>query len=142
MDKQVRALYGEFIISLFIMAWGSLCLFFYSGGPVWKGELLTLLIGSSFIIAGTIFFSFAFRGILRYRKTGKMETRIDERAELNALRASRRGFQFFLVSMGILFLLWGCKVINDTIFVALTGPVFAIGSVVYVISYYVYERSG
>ena len=138
-NKQIKVLY---ITGVWFIAWGIACLFLYGMGPVWKGELLTLLIGSSFIIVGTVYFSLALREILHYKKTGEVKTRIDERAELNSLRASRRGLQFLMFSMMILFLLRGFEIINDTIFVALTGPVFAIGSVVYLISYYVHERRG
>jgi hypothetical protein len=142
MDKQVRTLYSWFILGLWFIAWGLACLFLYEMGPVWKGELLVLLIGSSFIIVGTVFFSFALREISRYKKTGKVKVRRDERSELNALRASRRGFVFFLESMMVLFLLWGFKIINDAVFVVLTGIVLFIGSYVFLLSLYLYERRG
>ncbi len=65
---------------------------------------------------------------------------IDERSELNLFRASRAGFMFLYISITILFILLGFKLINEIIFIALMGPVFAIASVVYVLLFYRYER--
>jgi hypothetical protein len=138
-NKQIKILHAT---GVWFIAWGIACLFLYGMGPVWKGELLTLLIGSSFIIVGTVYFSLALREILHYKKTGEVKTWTDERAELNALRAFKNGFLFLNGSIAILLILWGFKIINDTIFVALMGPVFAIGSVAYLLSYYLYERRG
>lgn len=142
MGKQVRTLYSGLIVGLWFIAWGLACLFFYWMGPVWKGELLTLLLGPLWIVMGTVFSFLTLREILHYRKTGEVKVKADERTNLNHLKASSRGFGFLLFSMMILFLLRGFEIINDTIFVALIGPVFAVGSVVYLVSYYVYERKG
>jgi uncharacterized membrane protein len=142
MVNQVQVLYRTFITSVIFLVWGLACLFFYVMGPVWKGELPVIVIGSSFVVAGTISVFRNLQEILQYKRTGKVKVRVDERVELNILRASKRGFQFLLVSIGILFVLWGARIINDTAFVALMGPVFAVGSVLYLISYYVYERRG
>ncbi|MCZ7355474.1 MAG: hypothetical protein O8C66_13310 [Candidatus Methanoperedens sp.] len=68
------------------------------------------------------------------------ETLTDERSELNTLRASRTGFMFLYVSITVLFTLLGLKLINEMIFTALIGPVFAVASVLYVLLFYRYER--
>jgi uncharacterized membrane protein len=139
MNKHSKIMY---VTGAWFVAWGVACLFLYKMGPVWKDELLTLVLGSLFIVSGTIYFSLALREALHYKKTGEVKTWTDERAELNSLRASRKGFGFLLISIAILLMLRGFEIINDNIFVALMGPVFAIGSVVYLISFYFYERRG
>jgi uncharacterized membrane protein len=111
-------------------------------GPVWKGEFPILLIGPSFLLVGAISVFRSLQEISRYKKNGEVKVRVDERAELNDLRASKRGFQFLLISIGLLIALWGAKIINDTAFVALMGHVFAIGCILYLLSYQVYERRG
>jgi Ca2+/Na+ antiporter len=68
------------------------------------------------------------------------EALTDERLELNQLRASRAGFIFLYVSVGVLGTLLGLRLINEIIFTALMGPVFAIASVLYVLLFYRYEK--
>jgi len=142
MMNQIQALYRKFITGSVFLVWGLACLFFYMTGPVWKGEFPILLIGPSFLLVGAISVFRSLQEISRYKKTGEVKVRVDERAELNDLRASKIGFQFLLISIGILIALWGAKIINDTVFVALMGPVFAIGCILYLLSYQVYERGG
>jgi hypothetical protein len=142
MMNQVQALYRKFITGSVFLIWGLACLFFYAVGPVWKGEFPILLIGPSFLLVGAISVFRSLQEISRYKKTGEVKVRVDERAELNDLRASKIGFQFLLISIGLLIALWGAKIINDTVFVALMGPVFAIGCILYLLSYQVYERRG
>ena len=43
-------------------------------------------------------------------------------------------------STGLLFTLLGLKLINEIIFTALMGPVFAVASVLYVWAFYRYEK--
>ena len=60
--------------------------------------------------------------------------------ELNMLRASKTGFLFMLTMTGLLLALFGLRAINETMFVALMGPVFAIASVLYVWTYHKYKK--
>ena len=56
------------------------------------------------------------------------------------LRASKKGFLFTLTATGFLLMLFGLRIINEILFVALMGPVFAIASVLYVWTYHKYEK--
>jgi len=60
--------------------------------------------------------------------------------ELNMLRASKTGFLFMLTMTGLLLALFGLRAINEIMFVALMGTVFAIASVLYVWTYHKYEK--
>ncbi|MGB8216570.1 MAG: DUF2178 domain-containing protein [Candidatus Methanoperedens sp.] len=89
-----------------------------------------------------------FMSIQTYRKWKKWkdsdiptdEALTDERSELNQLRASRAGFIFLYVSIGVLGTLLGLRLINEIIFTALMGPVIAVASVLYVLLFYRYEK--
>jgi uncharacterized membrane protein len=119
--------------------------FFIIWGIVWVSisqDILGKVISSSFIIFGIIFFLYSLNEVLRYEKTGEVKTRIDERAELNSLKASRRAFEFLCISIAILIVLLGVRWINETIFASLIGPILAIGIVIYILTYYHYERRG
>jgi len=68
------------------------------------------------------------------------EALTDERYELNLLKASRAGFIFLYVSIGVLGTLLGLRLINEIIFTALMGPVIAVASFLYVLLFYRYEK--
>jgi hypothetical protein len=68
------------------------------------------------------------------------EAHTDERYELNQLKASRAGFIFLYIAVGVLGTLLGFRLINEIIFTALMGPVFAIASILYVMLFYRYEK--
>ncbi len=122
------------MVSVLFILWGIIWIIYGSGGIF--GDIL----GGFFVIIGTLFFLHSLRELLLYKKTGEIKTRIDERAELNSLRASRKGFEFLLVAIGVLLASLGFKFINETVFTALMGPVFALGAMIYILSYYKYER--
>ena len=121
-------------------------IFFVLGGILWLALYYENTFGKAlsgyFIILG-IFIS-----IKSYSKWKKWkdsdintdEALTDERYELNQLRASRAGFIFLYVSVGVLGTLLGLRLINEIIFTALMGPVFAVASVLYVLLFYRYER--
>lgn len=135
-NKQIQIPYRRSVVGVLFIIWGIVWLLFVDT-PVF-GSVLS----GFFIIIGAVFFFYSFREVLQYRKTGEVKTRIDERVELNNLRASRRAFEFLCVSIAILITLVGSNLINEQVFVALTGPVFAIGAAIYILSYYIYERRG
>jgi len=124
------------IIALFFLLWGTIWLLYQNE------NLLGKILSGFFIVFGIIIFIHSYHKIRQLKRTGDVEIIIDERAELNDLKASRRGFEFLLVSIAILMALWGFKLINETILTALIGPVFAIGSSIYVLAYYLYEKRG
>lgn len=64
----------------------------------------------------------------------------DERYELNMLKASRAGFIFLYISIGVLGTLLGLRLINEIIFTALMGPVIVVASFLYVLLFYRYEK--
>jgi Ca2+/Na+ antiporter len=125
---------------------GLVGVFFVLGGILWLAvyyeNLLGKLLSGFFIILG-IFIS-----IKTYSKWKKWkdsdihtdEALTDERSELNLLRASKAGFMFLYVSITVLFTLLGLRLINEIIFTALMGPVFAVASVLYVLLFYRYQK--
>jgi uncharacterized membrane protein len=123
------------LISLFFIIWGIVWVFI-------SQDILGKAISSSFVIFGIIFFLYSLNEVLRYRKTGKVKTRIDERVELNSLKASRRSFEFLYISIAILIVLLGVELINETIFASLMGPILAIGIAIYILTYSLYEKMG
>jgi Ca2+/Na+ antiporter len=135
-NKQIQIPFRRSVVALFFIIWGAVWLFFSGTGV--PGNIF----GGFFIIIGAVFFAYSFREVLQYKKTGEVKTRSDERSELSGLRASRNGFEFLLISTAILTALWGFKLINEIAFLALIGPVFAIGVAVYILSYYMHERRG
>ncbi|MDD5616758.1 MAG: hypothetical protein PHH85_11205 [Candidatus Methanoperedens sp.] len=116
-------------------------IFFTLWGILWFAlyyeNLFGKLLSGFFIIFGIFIF------VKNYNKLKKgdfEEILIDERMELNMLRASKKGFLFMLTTTGLLLALSGLRVINEILFVAFMGPVFAIASVLYVWAYYRYEK--
>lgn len=120
--------------------------FFVLGGILWLASYyentFVKALSGYFIILG-IFIS-----IKSYSKWKKLkdsdthtdEALTDERLELNQLRASRAGFIFLYVSIGVLSTLLGLRLINEKIFTALMGPVIAVASILYVLLFYKYEK--
>jgi hypothetical protein len=95
---------------------------------------------SGFFIVFGIYISI--QSYRKWKNGEDSEALTDERSELNLLRASRAGFMFLYVSIGVLFTLLGLRLINEIIFTALMGPVFAVASVLYVLLFYRYEKGG
>ena len=124
------------LVGIVFILWGILWLALYYENTFGKA------LSGLFIILG-IFIS-----IKSYSKWKKWkdsdintdEALTDERYELNQLKASRAGFIFLYVSVGVLGTLLGLRLINEIIFTALMGPVFAVASVLYVLLFYRYEK--
>ena len=76
------------------------------------------------------------------RRVGKVNIRHDERSERNRLKAAEVGFRFLFVSLLILILFNAMNIIDEIIFVAMTGPIIAIGVTLYYIGYYWFEQRG
>ena len=114
-------------------------IFFILGGMLWLSlyyeNLLGKLLSGFFIIFGIFISINSYR---KWKRGEELEAPTDERSELNLLRASRAGFLFLYLSISLLFALFGLRLINEIIFTALMGPVFAVSSVLYVLSFYRY----
>lgn len=119
------------LTGIFFTLWGILWIVLYYENPFGK------LLSGFFIIFGIFIF---LKNYNKLKKGDSEEILIDERMELNMLRASKRGFLFMLTATGFLLLLVGLRIINEILFVALMGPVFAIASVLYVWTYHRYEN--
>lgn len=118
-------------------------IFFTLWGMLWFALYYENIFGkalSGFFIVFGIYISI--QSYRKWKKGEDSEAPSDERSELNLLRASRAGFLFLYVSIAILFALFGLRLINEIIFTALMGPVFAVASVLYILSFYKYEKDG
>ncbi len=124
------------LVGVFFVLWGILWLALY------YENLLGKLLSGFFIILG-IFMSIKSYSKWKRWKDSDIHTDeaiTDERSELNLLRASKAGFMFLYGSITVLFTLFGLRLINEIIFTALMGPVFAVASVLYVLLFYRYEK--
>ncbi len=121
-------------------------IFFVLGGMLWLWmyyeNLLGKLLSGFFIILGIFMSIKSYSNWKRWKDSETLpdEALTDERYELNLLRASRAGFMFLYISIGVLGTLLGLRLINEIIFTALMGPVFAVASVLYVLLFYRYEK--
>ena len=134
--KTREGLLRQGLIGIVFVLWGILWLALYYENTFGKA------LSGFFIILG-IFMSI--KTYLKWKKWKDSdihtdETLTDERSELNQLRASRAGFIFLYVSIGVLGTLLGLRLINEIIFTALMGPVIAVTSVLYVLLFYRYEK--
>ena len=133
-NKQIQIPFRRSIVAVFFVLWGLMWLIFADTGP------FDDLFGGLFVIVGLTYIVISLAEVLRYRKTGEFKTRLDERAEINALRASRKGFVIILVLMSLLLALLGFGMIPESAFVAFTGVVIGASVVAYFLSFYRYER--
>lgn len=119
------------LTGIFFALWGVLWLALY------YENLFGKLLSGFFIIFGIFIFV---KNYTKLKKGNYEDILIDERMELNMLRASKKGFVFMLEATGFLLLLFAIRIINEILFVALMGPVFAIASVLYVWTYHNMRR--
>ncbi len=125
--------YRNFFMGIIFVLWGILWLALY------YENIFGRALSGFFIVLG---FFISIQSYRKWKKGDYSEALTDERSELNTLRASRTDFLFLYVSVGILGALLGLRMINEIIFTALMGPVFAVASVLYVLSFYRYEKDG
>ncbi|MFW9780511.1 MAG: hypothetical protein ACFFE8_16845 [Candidatus Heimdallarchaeota archaeon] len=102
---------------------------------------LDQLLGGFLIIPGLMILIYSYREF-KYRRKGVIAIRHDERSEINRLKAADGAFRFFFVSLAFLILINGIGIIDEVIFVALTGPIVAVGIIIYYIEFYWAERRG
>ncbi|MHA2226831.1 MAG: hypothetical protein ACXAC8_16580 [Candidatus Hodarchaeales archaeon] len=104
-------------------------------------EILDIIFSAFFLILGFIILIYLFREF-RYRQSGELIIKHDERSKLNRFKAGDLSFRFQSVLIMLLILFNAFNLLNDTAFVALTGPIVAIGVTFYYLSYFWYERRG
>jgi hypothetical protein len=124
------------LVGIVFVLWGILWLALYYENTIGKA------LSGLFIILG-IFISIKSYSKLKKLKDSDIHTDealTDERYDLNLLKASRAGFIFLYVSIGVLGTLLGLRLINEKIFTALMGPVIAVTSLLYVLLFYRYEK--
>lgn len=136
--KTKDILLRQCLIGVFFVLWGILWLALYYENTFGKA------LSGFFIVLGVFMSIKSYSNWKRWKDSETLpdEALTDERSELNLLRASRAGFMFLYVSIGLLFALLGLRLINEIIFTALMGPVFAVASVLYVLSFYRHEKDG
>ena len=93
------------------------------------------------IIPGAFILFYSLREF-KNRREGRVIIKHDERSKINRLKGADWGFRFLFVSLAILILLNTGNLIDEIAFVALTGPIIAIGITIYYIGYYWFERRG
>ena len=131
--KPKDVFYRNFLMGIIFVLWGILWFVLYYENTFGKAL-------SGFFIVFGIYISI--QSYRKWKNGEDSEALTDERSELNLLRASRAGFMFLYVLIGVLFTLLGLRLINEIIFTALMGPVFAVASVLYVLLFYRYEKDG
>ncbi len=105
------------------------------------GDLFYQLLSGFLIIPGILILLYSFKEF-KHRRESQLTIKHDERSERNRLRAAELAFRFFFVSLSILILLNAMNVINEIIFVAVTGPIIAVGVTLYYLGYYWFEQRG
>jgi len=102
---------------------------------------LNILLSGFFIIPGTLLLLYSFKQFKQRQKKVSI-IRHDERSELNRLKATDWSFRFLYISLLVLIVLNAINLVNNIVFVALTGPIIAVGITLHYFLYYWYERRG
>ncbi|MFX0015968.1 MAG: hypothetical protein ACFFB2_16110 [Promethearchaeota archaeon] len=105
------------------------------------GDIFYQILSGFLIIPGSLILYYSIREF-RNRRVGKLIIKHDERSEKNRLKAADLGFRFLFISLLILILFNAMNLINEIIFVAITGPVISIGITLYYLGYYWFEQRG
>ena len=119
---------------------GQIAAVFVLWGAIWyyvRSD--SVYMGALFMVIGGIL---SLKNYHTIKKGDYKDVVVDERAEINSLKASKLGFAFMLLSIAILFIAYGLNLINEVLFVAFMGPVFAVASILYIWAYYKYEMMG
>ncbi|MFW9854400.1 MAG: hypothetical protein ACFFFG_05040 [Candidatus Thorarchaeota archaeon] len=102
---------------------------------------LDQLLSGFLIFPGILILIYSYRDF-KYRRKGVTTIRHDERSEINRLKSADAAFRFFFVTLAFLILINSIGIIDEVIFVALTGPIVAGGIIIYYIGFYWAERRG
>jgi Ca2+/Na+ antiporter len=102
---------------------------------------LDILLSGFFVIPGTLLLLYSFTEFKQRQKRVSI-IRHDERSEINRLKATDWSFRFLYISLMILIVLNAINLVDNIVFVALTGPIIAVGISLHYFLYYWYERRG
>ena len=99
------------------------------------------LLNGFIIILGTSLLLYSFRKFKRRQENVSIISH-DERSITNRLKATDWSFRFLYISLMVLIVLNAMNLINSISFVALTGPIIAVGVSLQYFLYYWYEQRG
>ena len=102
---------------------------------------LDILLSGFFIIPGILILLYSFKEFTQ-RQKGVLIIMHDERSETNRLKATDWSFRFLYISLMVLIVLNAINLVNNVVFVALTGPIIAVGITLHYFLSYWYERRG
>ena len=106
-----------------------------------SNNIIDQLLRGFFVIPGMIILFLSFREF-KVKRTTKLIIKHDERSKINRLKAADLAFKFLFVSLATLIVLNAVNLINEIAFVAMTGPIIAIGVSFYFICFYWFEKRG
>ncbi len=135
-NKSMQVVFKRAIVAVFFIIFGAAVLLFI--GPSAGSEIF----GFFFLLVGGLFFIHSCLSYFRYKKTGEIKPVLDERLEMNSLKASRKGFVAIITLIATLMILKAFGIIDETIFVALIAPAFALSMLAYIAFYFYYEGMG
>jgi len=104
-------------------------------------ETLDQLLGGFLIVPGVFILLHSLRET-KNRHERRLIIKHDERSIINRLKAADLAFRFLFLTLALLIVLNALKIINEIIFVAITGPIIALGVLCYNIGFYWFERRG
>ncbi len=112
------------------------------GLGVYTSETPTeILLNGLIIIIGTSLLLYSFREFKRRQENVSIISH-DERSITNRLKATDWSFRFLYISLMVLIVLNAMNLVNNMSFVALTGPIIAVGVSLQYFLYYWYEQRG
>lgn len=100
-----------------------------------------ILLGGFTIVLGTSLLLYSFKEFKRRNKNGSIISH-DERSITNRLKATDWSFRFLYLSLMVLIVLNAMNLVNNIAFIALTGPIIAVGVSLQYFLYYWYDRRG
>ena len=95
--KNEQIPYRWIILGVAFILWGLANGFFNK-----PGDVLGYAVTDPFSLLGALIIVYSVYEIFKYKRTGKIKIRTDERRELNILKASRIGFLFIMLTLGAL----------------------------------------
>ena len=110
-------------------------------GIITNENTLNILLSGFFFIPGSLLLLYSFKEFKRRQITGLI-IRHDERSVTNRLKATDWSFRFLYISLMVLIVLNAINFIDNIAFVALTGPIIAVGILLQYFLYYWYEQRG
>ncbi|PWI47118.1 hypothetical protein CEE45_13355 [Candidatus Heimdallarchaeota archaeon B3_Heim] len=100
-----------------------------------------ILLSGFIIILGTSLLLYSFREFKRRHENVSIISH-DERSITNRLKATDWSFRFLYISLMVLIVLNAMNLLNNISFIALTGPIIAVGVSLQYFLYYWYEQRG